>query len=151
MENANYNITLAFFLGITLRTLTNPWILGYENENFSVHLNKIYDAILFGSMTGLIQIIIDAGSLTNGERFLWIILFISIFIMLNNMIVGQSFIKEKDLLLKLKENYAESIKISDIQISNKNIDKDFKNFLIVQNGEKEDGIDEINDLLKKYK
>ena len=37
LMNSNYKIIFAFFLGVILRTLTNPWILGYGNENFSFH------------------------------------------------------------------------------------------------------------------
>lgn len=147
--NPNYNITLAFFLGITLRILTNPWILGYSNVNYSVHKNKIYDAVLFGSMAGLIQIMIDDGLLGNAEKFLWIVLFVSIFLTLNYIISEQVFIKGEDLLLKLKENYAESIKYSDIQLLNKNISEELKTFLLEQNKNKKDAIDEINIMLKK--
>lgn len=149
--NPNYSITLAFFLGVTLRILTNPWILGYSNENYSIHKNKIYDALLFGSMAGIIQIMIDNGELTNMERFIWIILFVSIFISLNYVISEQIFIKEKDLLLKLRENYAESMKYSDIQLLNKNIDEELKNFLIMENDNKKNAIEKINLMLKiKY-
>lgn len=147
--NPNYKITLAFFLGVTLRILTNPWILGYSNVDYSVHKNKIYDAVLFGSMAGLIQIMIDNSLLSNAERFLWIILFVSIFLTLNYIISEQVFIKGDDLLLKLKENYAESIKYSDIQLLNKKISEDLKNFLLEQNKNKKDAIDEINIMLKK--
>lgn len=147
--NPNYNITLAFFLGVTLRILTNPWILGYSNVNYSVHKNKIYDSVLFGSMAGLIQIMIDTSSLSNAERFFWFILFISIFITLNYIISEQVYIKGDDLLLKLRENYAESIKYSDIQLLNKNISENLKNFLLEQNKNKQDAIDEINIMLKK--
>lgn len=147
--NPNYNIMLAFFLGIMLRILTNPWILGYSNENYSIHKNKIYDSILFGSMAGLIQIMIDNDTLTNVDRFVWIILFISIFITLNCVISGQLFIQGDDLLLKLKENYAESIKYSDILLLNKKINTELKDFLVIQNKNKKDAIDEINKMLKK--
>ena len=147
--NPNYNIMLAFFLGIMLRILTNPWILGYSNENYSIHKNKIYDSILFGSMAGLIQIMIDNDTLTNVDRFVWIILFISIFITLNFVISGQIFIQGDDLLLKLKENYAESIKYSDILLLNKKINTELKDFLVIQNKNKKDAIDEINKMLKK--
>jgi len=144
----NHSIALAFFLGVTLRTLTNPWILGYSNENYSIHKNKIYDALLFGSMAGIIQIMIDNSSLTNIERIFWILLFVSIFIALNYVISKQVFIKGKDLLLKLRENYAESIKYSDIQLSNKNIDEELKNFLVQENTSKQNAIDKINIMLK---
>jgi hypothetical protein len=147
--NPNYNIALAFFLGVGLRILTNPWILGYSNQNYSVHKNKIYDSMLFGSMAGLIQIMIDDGLLTNAERICWIILFVSIFFILNYIINEQIFVQEHDLLLKLRENYAESIKYSDIQLANKNINDDLKKFLSVQNKYKQDAIDEINGMLEK--
>jgi hypothetical protein len=149
MINPNYNITLAFFLGITLRTLTNPWILGYSDENYSIHKNKIYDSILFGSMAGLIQIMIDSSLLNSAERFFWIILFITIAITLNYTIRKQLFINGDDLLFKLKENYGESIKFSDIQLSNKNINEELKNFLLVQNAQKQKAIDEIKQMLNK--
>jgi hypothetical protein len=150
--NPNYTIAIAFLLGVGLRILTNPWILGYLNENYSVHKNKIYDSLLFGSMAGIIQVMIDNGLLTNTERFIWIILFVCIFIILNHIISEQIFIKEKDLLLTLRENYAESIKYSDVQLLNKGIDEELKTFLIMENNNKKEAIKQINKILmNKYK
>jgi len=152
MMNPNYTIAIAFLLGVGLRILTNPWILGYLNENYSVHKNKIYDSLLFGSMAGIIQVMIDNGLLTNTERFIWIILFVCIFIILNHIISEQIFIKEKDLLLTLRENYAESIKYSDVQLLNKGIDEELKTFLIMENNNKKEAIKQINKILmNKYK
>ena len=57
--NTNLKIILAFCLGIILKTLTTPWILGFFNKNYSIHKNKLYDAMFFGSITGLVQILIN--------------------------------------------------------------------------------------------
>jgi len=151
MININYNILLAFFLGVGLRIITNPWVLGYYDENYSVHKNKIYDSLLFGSVAGLIQVIINNNMLTNGERIFWSVLFLSIFFSLNYIIKEQIFIKEDDLLLQLKENCAESIKYSDIQLENKNISNDLRDFLYKENKEKQIAIQKINIMLDNYK
>lgn len=147
--NTNYKIVLAFLLGIFIRIITNPWILGFSDVNYSIHKNKLFDALLFGAITGLIQILIDFQTLENHDKFLWILLFATIIISLNHIIHEQIFIKEKDLLLKLKENYAESIRFSDIQMSNKSIDSTLKNFLIEQNNTKKNAIAQINVILSK--
>lgn len=149
--NSNYKIIFAFFLGVILRTLTNPWILGYGNENFSFHKNKIYDAILFGSVTGVIQIIIDSYSLTLEHKLLWLFLFISIFFIINHLIVVQTFVSDTDLLLKLKENYAESLEFSKILLREDKLTPNIRKFIIDHIGLKYDAIDQINILLKQIK
>jgi hypothetical protein len=147
--NPNYNVTLAFILGIILRIVMSPWILGFYDENYSMHKNKIYDSLLFGSMAGLIQIMIDNGILTIEEKIIWFIFFVAIFIMLNYIIHKQIFVEGKDLLLNLRESYAESIKITDIQLENKNIDDKLKNFLEEQNNNKRKAISTMNTMLKE--
>ena len=147
--NSSYKILLAFSLGVILRILTHPWILGYSNENYSIHKNKIYDALFFGSLVGLIQLIINGSLLTNGEKLLWIILFISIMVFFNHLIVNQSFIKGKDLLLKIRENYGESIKFSEIQLSKKDISPELREFLIRSNKLKHIALQDIDALIIK--
>ena len=148
--NYNYKIIIAFLLGAILRILTNPWILGYSNENYSIHKNKIYDALFFGSLTGLVQIIINKNLMTNGGELLWIIFFISLIILFKYLINNQSFIKGKDLLLKIKENYGESIKLSQIQLEKNDISAELRDFLIRGNKLKHIAIQDIDVLLQKY-
>jgi hypothetical protein len=59
------------------------------------------------------------------------------------------FIDKKDLLILLREKYAETIKYSKIQLKNKNIDEELKKFLIIENEIKEKSINEINTILNK--
>lgn len=147
----NYTILLAFILGTGLRILTNPWILGFNDENYSVHINKIYDSIFVGSLVGIVQVLMNSSSLTFIEEVLWIVLFISIYLVMNYIIRNQLFVSEVELLLQLKENYAESVKYSSIQITNPLIHPDLKNFLIEHNKQKEQAINQIDLMIKKYK
>jgi hypothetical protein len=147
--NPNYKIILAFGLGVAIRILSSPWILGPANPNYSIHRNKLYDALLFGSLTGLVQVLIDGNQINNAERILWIILFLSIFLFARYVIDKQLFVEEKDLLLKLKENYAESIKISEIKLNDKNLSNEVKDLLTKQNKIKRDSIQEIIDIENK--
>ena len=68
--NSNYKIILAFSLGAIIRVLTKPWILTFLDKNYSIHKNKIYDAIIIGSISALIQLIINNGHLSNVEFIL---------------------------------------------------------------------------------
>lgn len=149
--NRNYKIMLAFGLGIIARIITNPWILGYHNENYSIHKNKIYDAIFFGCITGLIQIIININKLNNSEKFLWLTFNLSIFFIISYIISNQTYINEKELLLKLKENNAESLEFCKIQLANnKNLDPEMKYFLNNHIDLKKETINKINLLLQKF-
>ena len=149
--NSNYKILLAFTLGTIIRVITKPWILTCFDENYSIHKNKIYDAIIIGSITALIQLIINNGHLTKIEFIFWIILFASITGICNYLIINQIFITKKDFLEKLREDYAEAIKFANIKISNNNIDLEFKEFLLKHNISKKDTLNEINELLKNLK
>jgi hypothetical protein len=146
--NTNYKIILAFILGIIARLFTNPWILGYTDTNYSVHKNKIYDSIFFGSIIGIIQIIIDIGSLTNGEKIFWLILYISIFLTIKYIINNQIFIDDKHLLLKLKENYAESNKITKILLNDSKLKPEINTFVSEQLNIKNEEIKIINEFIK---
>ncbi len=70
---------------------------------------------------------------------------------MNYIIKNQLFVDEIELLLQLKENYAESVKYSEIQLKNPSIDSKLKDFLIAHNKLKEQAIDEINSMIKIYK
>ena len=96
--NSNYKIILAFTLGAIIRILTKPWILSCFDENYSIHKNKIYDAIIIGSITALIQLLINNGNLSNVEFMSWIILFITITAICNYMIHNQTFVTQRDFL-----------------------------------------------------
>jgi hypothetical protein len=147
--NINYKIILAFGLGIIARIITNPWILGYHNENFSIHKNKIYDAIFFGCITGLIQIIININKLTNSEKILWLTFNLSIFFIISYIINNQKYIDERELLLKLRENNAESLEFCKIQLANNtSLNAETKDFLNNHIKIKIETIDKINLLLK---
>jgi hypothetical protein len=147
--NSNYKILLAFGFGAIVRVITKPWILTCFDENYSIHKNKIYDAIIIGSITALIQIVINNGHMTNTEFIFWIILFASITGICNYLINNQVFVTKKDFLQKLKEDYAEAIKFANAMLSNKNIEPDFKEFLLEHNISKKLTLNEINELLKK--
>jgi hypothetical protein len=147
--NSNYKILLAFTLGAMIRVITKPWILTCFDENYSIHKNKIYDAIIIGSITALIQIIINNGHLTKIEFIFWLILFATITGICNYMIFNQVLITKKDFLQKLKEDYAEAIKFANAIISNNDIDAHFKEFLLEHNVSKKETLNEINELLKK--
>ena len=148
--NSNLKILLAFILGVLARIVTTPWILGYYNQNFSIHKNKIYDAIFFGSVIGCIQLIIDIGYLSNAQKIFWLILNLTMLIITSYLINHQSLISEKDLLLKLRENYAESIRISNIHIE-KDIDINVKNFLKEHAETRETAIKDLDQLLHEIK
>lgn len=148
--NSNLKILLAFILGVLARIITTPWILGYNNEYFSIHKNKIFDAIFFGSITGLIQLIIDIGSLTNAQKLFWLIINLTILFIISYSINHQSFINESDLLLKLRENYAETIEISNIH-TKKNIDDRVKKFLSETINSRRNAIKDLDNLLKDIK
>ncbi len=148
--NSNFKILIAFIFGILARIITTPWILGYDNQNFSIHKNKIFDAIFFGSITGLIQLIIDIGNLTNAQKIFWLIINLTIFFVASYSINHQTFISEKDLLLKLRENYAESIEISKIHVQ-KGIDNKVKNFLNSHVETRQKAIKDLNILLHEIK
>lgn len=148
--HTNYKILLAFILGIIARIITTPWLLGFSNEYYSIHKNKIYDAIFFGSITGLIQVIIDIGYLSNAQKLFWLILYSTIFYITSHSITYQNFVNERDLLLKLRENYAESIAISQIHID-KNIEPNVKQFLTVHADVRKQAIKDLDQLLKKIK
>lgn len=147
--NSNYKILLAFGLGAIVRVITKPWILTCFDENYSIHKNKIYDAIIIGSITALIQLVINNGHLTKIEFIFWIILFASITGICNYMIRNQVFVTKRDFLQKLKEDYAEAIKFANAMMSNKNIDPHLKEFLLEHNIAKKQTLNEINELLKK--
>ena len=149
--NFNYKILLAFTFGAIIRVITKPWILTCFDENYSIHKNKIYDAIIIGSITALIQLIINNGHLTKIEFIFWIILFASIAGICNYLINNQIFITKKDFLQKLKEDYAEAIKFANAKISNNNIDPEFKDFLLKHNVSKKETLNKINELLKNLK
>jgi hypothetical protein len=147
--NENYKILLAFGLGVCARIISNPWVLGFYNENYSININKVYDSIFFGSMTGLIQIIININNLTNIEKIFWLIFYISLFFILNHAITTQKFIDEKHLLLTLKENNAESLEYSKIQLEkNKELNKNTQEFLTEYIKEKYMTINNINKLIQ---
>lgn len=148
--NSNLKILVAFILGVLARIITTPWILGYNNSNFSVHKNKIYDAIFFGSIIGLIQLIIDIGDLSNAQKLFWLVLNLTMIIITSYLINHQSLISEKDLLLKLKENYAESIEISNIHIR-KDIDTNVKKFLKEHAESRKKTIVDLEQLLQEIK
>jgi hypothetical protein len=149
--NPNYIILLAFTLGTGIRILSNPWILGFTDDNYSVHINKIYDSIFVGTIVGIVQVLMNNSSLTLLEETLWIILFITINFIMNYIIKNQLFVSEVELLLQLKENYAESVKYSEIQLKNPSIDSKLKDFLIAHNKLKAQSINEINSMIKMYK
>lgn len=145
--NTNYKIILAFILGIMARIFTSPWILGYNDKYYSLHKNKIYDAVFLGSITGIIQIIIDFGSLSLVETIIWITLFLSIFFTMRYFIDNQIFVASKHLLLKLRENYAESNKLAEILLNDNKLNKNTKNFVLEHKTLKEDAIKTINELI----
>lgn len=148
--NSNLKILTAFILGVLARIITTPWILGYHNPNFSIHKNKIFDAIFFGSIIGLIQLILDIGDLSNAQKIFWLILNLTMIIITSYLINNQSLINEKDLLLKLRENYAETIRISNIHIE-KDIDANVKNFLKEHVEAREKAIKDLDKLLQRIK
>jgi hypothetical protein len=147
--NPNYKIITVFLVGFLLRILTNPWILELRDKNFSIHKIKILDSILFGCILGLTLILLDYKSFSNYSLLLWLILFITLIIIINYILNKQVFIDKKDLLILLREKYAETIKYSKIQLKNKNIDEELKKFLIIENEIKEKSINEINTILNK--
>ena len=149
--NTNHKIFFAFILGVVAKVLTNPWILGYTNQNYSVHRNKIYDAIFFGSITGLIQIILDLSGLNNIEKVFWILLYVSILLVSAYFIDNQVYIGEKQLLLKLRENVGESIRVSEIQLENKDLNTELRAFLEKQNADKIQSIKDINKFIANNK
>jgi hypothetical protein len=146
--NTNYKIILAFILGIIARLFTNPWVLGFNDINYSIHYNKIYDSIFFGSIIGIIQIIIDIGTLSTIEKLFWLILYISIFLIMKYFINNQIFVDDKHLLLKLKENYAESNKITEILLSDDQLNPNIKIFVSRQINIKNEEINNINEIIK---
>lgn len=148
--NHNYKILLAFILGTLLRILSKPWVLSWSDDNYSIHKNKIYDAMLIGSFTGLVLILIDSSLLTNTEMIFWIIIFISVAAICNHVINNQVLIDEKEYIIKLKEDSAEAIKLSNVIMLNKNINQQFKFYLIRNNELKEKSINELNELLKNF-
>lgn len=148
--NSNLKILTAFILGVLARIITTPWILGYHNQNFSIHKNKIFDAIFFGSVIGLIQLILDIGDLSNAQKIFWLILNLTMIIITSYLIDNQSLISEKDLLLKLRENYAESIRISNIHIE-KDIDANVKKYLKEHVETREKEIKNLDKLLQEIK
>lgn len=148
--NSNLKIFAAFILGVLARIITTPWILGYHNQYFSIHKNKIFDAILFGSIIGLIQLILDIGDLSNAQKIFWLILNLTMIIITSYLINHQSLIDEKDLLLKLRENYAESIQISNIHIE-KDIEEKVKIFLKEHAKTRENAIKDLDKLLYEIK
>ena len=147
MFDTNNKIMLAFILGVILKILSNPWILGFYDENYSIHKNKVYDALIIGCLTGFIQIIINRDSLSNGIKFLWTIIFLTIFISIDHILNNQIFVSEKDLLLSLREKYAESIKFTDIQLKDDELDEEIRKFLIQENLNKISSIEKINKIL----
>jgi hypothetical protein len=147
--NPNYKIITVFLVGFILRIITNPWILKLQDKNFSIHKIKILDSILFGCILGLTLILLDYKSFSNYSLLLWLILFITLIIIINYILNKQVFIDKKDLLILLREKYAETIKYSKIQLKNKNIDEELKKFLIIENEIKEKSINEINTILNK--
>lgn len=148
--HTNYKILLAFILGVIARVITTPWILGFGNPNYSIHKNKIYDAIFFGSITGLIQVFIDIGNLSNSQKLFWLILYSTIIYIISYSIINQNFIDERDLLLKLRENYAESIAISQIHID-KNIEPKVKQYITIHAEARKEAIKDLDQLLKEIK
>lgn len=146
----NYKIILAFILGVIAKTFTTPWILGYNDENYSIHKNKIYEAFLCCSITGLILIIIDIGDLTFEEKIFWIVLYLSIFFTAKYFINNQTYINEKDILLKLRDNYAESNKLADILLNNDKLSPNIKSFIIEHNSFDKEAINNINKLIKNF-
>ncbi len=148
--NPNYKILLAFVLAIILRILCKPWVLSWSDDNYSIHKNKIYDAVLIGSFISIVLIFIDSSMLTNVQMIIWIILFISIVVICNHVIKNQVFIDENDFILKLKEDNEETIKLSSEIILNKNVDQTFKNYLIQNNKIKQQSINELDELSKNF-
>lgn len=148
--NSNLKILVAFILGVLARIITTPWILGYYNQNFSIHKNKIYDAIFFGSVIGFIQVILNIGDLSNPQKIFWLILNLTMIIITSYLINNQSLISEKDLLLKLRENYAETIRISNIH-TEKDIGANVKKFLKENIETREKAIKDLDQLLHEIK
>jgi hypothetical protein len=144
----NYKIISAFVLGVITKTFVTPWILGYSDENYSIHRNKIYEAIFFCSITGLILIIIDIGNLTFEEKIFWIVLYLSIFFTTKFFINNQINVNEKELLLKLRENYAESNKLAEILLNDDKLSPNVKSFIVDHKTLKKEAINNINELLK---
>lgn len=146
----NYKFLLVFTLGITLRILSNPWILSWFGDNYSIHKNKIYDAILIASFTCIALILIDNSLLTNAEMIFLIIIFVCVAAIFNYAIKNQIFISDKDYIYKLKEDNKEAIKLSNVIMSKKNINPKFKDYLIQNNELKQQSINELNELLKNF-
>lgn len=146
--NINYRIAFAFILGVIARILTNPWILGYSNENYSIHKNKIYDAIFFGCLVGILQIFINIDTLSIHELMTWLILLSSIFFIIKYMINNQVYIDELHLLLKIKENYGEINRLSEILSNDNKLSVNIKKFIDNEINNNNDAIKIINNFIK---
>ena len=146
--NTYYKIIFAFLIGIFIRLFTNPWILGYNHKDFSIHINKIYDAIFFGCIIAIIQIFITIDTLTNPEKICWIMLFLTMLSISMNLINNQKFVNDKQLLLKLKENYAESNRLAEILVNNNSLGIETRNFILDHLTLKKDAILTIDNIIK---
>lgn len=148
--NTNYRIFFAFILGVTARIIVSPWILKYDDPNYTFHKNKLYDAILIGSIIGIIQIILDLQNLTNAQILVWLLIYLCMFKIIAYFIENQIFVNNLDILLKLRENYAESVKLIENLVKN-NYQPIVKDFLNKNLEIKSDTINEINNLIKTIK
>lgn len=149
--NVNYKIAVAFIFGVIVRILINPWNLKINDMNQSIHKNKIYDAIFFGSLIGILQVFLNIDSLTVSGLLIWLIFHMCIFGIIKYMINNQTDIGEKHLLLKIKETYGEANRISEILLNNKKISPDISQFTNEQIIIRNNAIETINKFIEKIK
>jgi len=122
-------LLLTFIFDTIIRIVLTPTILGYNHNNYSIHVNKIYESLLITCATFLVSILLVGDNLSSTINIYLIIALVSLFLITYYLINEQKFINDENYLLNIKEYNASILAKSNKVLDNPYISANTKKFI----------------------